>query len=275
MKISTESSGSRDWTQKCSSRRSRRRFGLDDPVLEARAHRLAHRFAGGRLPSVTCWPGRAVEIRLLSCVLMGSACLPREDLSSYTGGTVAVVSNTPDASTDPPPAPAPPDPDDSDPEVIEGPLPVDDGEPSDRTDAGSDGPSRADAAPVSICQGPGEFASAVADSCYLLSSEPVLWLEARSACRAWGGDLVSIESAFEDAFLTDRFASNTWIGANDRAQEGTMVWSTGVPVVYTNWSEQQPDDFMGGEDCIEKWISDGQWNDRPCDGNAQPYLCER
>ena len=248
--------------------------------LVSRAHvwadGLAHGFGGGTLPSVTHWLARAVEKGLLSCVLTGIGCLPLEDLSSYTGGSVAVEPNAPDGSTDPTPLPEEPPPDDTvRPEVIDGPLPVDDGA-SNRPDAGGAEPSATDAAPAdSPCEGQGEFAGALAGSCYFLASEPLLWLEARAVCSDWGGDLVSIESAAEEAALSARYASNIWIGANDRAQEGAMVWSTGAPVVYTNWSEGQPDDYLGGEDCIEKWIVNGQWNDRPCDGNAQLFICER
>jgi hypothetical protein len=215
-------------------------------------------------------------VGLLSCALMGSGCLPREDLSSYAGGSVAVVSNPPDASTDQPLRPPLPDAGDTDrPEVIVGPLPVDDGEPSDRADAGGGGASGSDAGSASSCDGPGEFAGALAGSCYFLASQPLLWFEARGVCRAWGGDLVSIESAAEDALLTEQYTSNIWIGANDVADEGTMVWSTGAPVVYTNWSEGQPDDYMGGEDCTEKRTFNDQWNDRSCFGEPLLFVCER
>ena len=37
-----------------------------------------------------------------------------------------------------------------------------------------------------------------------------------------------------------------------------FVWSDGSPVNFINWSAGQPDDYFGGEDCVETWQQFGK-----------------
>jgi len=90
------------------------------------------------------------------------------------------------------------------------------------------------------CDADGEFPSAEGDRCYRVTSDVAEWLDAREACVRWGRDLVSIESAAEDDFLTQRLSLDVWIGANDRALEGTVVWADGGALSYENWGDTQP-----------------------------------
>lgn len=65
---------------------------------------------------------------------------------------------------------------------------------------------------------------------------------------------------------------NWWIGLNDIAVEGTFEWSSGDPVVYTNWSSAEPN---GGasSDCVHLKASRGTWADHNCT-TAMRYVCE-
>jgi hypothetical protein len=135
------------------------------------------------------------------------------------------------------------------------------------------GPVGADAG---TCDGADEFASADARSCYRLTADTATWPDARAACIGWGGDLVRIESAAEDDFLSARLTIDVWIGVNDREVEGSMVWADGSALGYANWGDAQPDDFDAQEDCGEKRAAEGgEWNDSPCDGTPREFLCER
>ena len=125
------------------------------------------------------------------------------------------------------------------------------------------------------CDLTGEFESPNGESCYFVSVDTTGWIGARDACRAWGGELVSIDSPAENMFVSTRITSDIWIGANDRAAEGEFEWADGQAVTYFNWSDSQPDNFQGQENCVELRIIDRQWNDRPCGGDPQAYLCER
>jgi C-type mannose receptor len=102
------------------------------------------------------------------------------------------------------------------------------------------------------------------------------WQDARDFCQAWGGDLVEIGSAEENAELTERIDGAAWIGASDQAEEGTFVWPGGNSLDYEAWFEGQPNNLQGLEDCVELRAIDGQWADTPCMGNvSRQALCER
>lgn len=116
------------------------------------------------------------------------------------------------------------------------------------------------------------------------------WTDAKNTAKSWGGKLVQIDSAAENAavfkFLmnaskswSDLYiapdggdAAYVWIGANDIAKEGTWKWSDGTSLKYTNWGYGgEPDDWQGQDAAaigIEKWPypngglgNAGQWND--------------
>lgn len=90
-----------------------------------------------------------------------------------------------------------------------------------------------------------------------------LWTDAEAEAISNGGNLVSIGSEAEEAFLTSTFGSDFlfWIGFTDEAMEGTWVWTDGSPVTYTNWAFGEPNDFDIGEDhAVMNWVG-VQWND--------------
>lgn len=124
------------------------------------------------------------------------------------------------------------------------------------------------------CDGPDEFAGLVESTCYRLIDTATSWIDARTECRAWGGDLAEITAPEENELLAEAAPGSVWIGANDLQDEGEMSWSGGELVEYATWAPGQPDDFQGQEDCVERRVPDGLWNDTPCDG-SKPALCER
>ncbi|MCA9514038.1 MAG: C-type lectin domain-containing protein [Myxococcales bacterium] len=103
------------------------------------------------------------------------------------------------------------------------------------------------------------------------------WADAREDCVARGGDLVSARdaatwAAVRDAALTIGW-QGLWIGLNDRETEGRFVWSDGTAVGFTGWSNGEPNDAGGNEDCVQltPW-SGGLWNDLDC-GRKLAYVC--
>jgi hypothetical protein len=146
---------------------------------------------------------------------------------------------------------------------------------------------------LELCNGIDEDCNALVDDgdgvcdCVVISSAghgyqfcvtPRTWAEAEAACQASGYHLATVENAAEQSFLSTGASlfshDGFWIGINDRAQEGAFVWSSGLPVGYTNWQSGEPDDAGGNEDCgqINRYYPASTWSDRPCDG-AQPYIC--
>jgi hypothetical protein len=115
---------------------------------------------------------------------------------------------------------------------------------------------------------------------YLFCSKTRSWAEARARCIAEKMDLTSIGSAAEDLWLfnTAKAQVNTnvwWCGFSDQSVEGTFVWASGEPVVFTHWWTGEPNNYSGNEDCTSLVAYGNQqaWNDMPCATNA-PYVCE-
>jgi hypothetical protein len=109
-------------------------------------------------------------------------------------------------------------------------------------------------------------------SAYLVcSAAKATWADASKACADRGGELVTISSAEENAFLLSLGVADAWIGFTDAKTEGTYAWASGESA-YVNWGKTQPDDAGGNEDCAS-FLADGTWNDAPC-GQARGYVCE-
>jgi len=107
---------------------------------------------------------------------------------------------------------------------------------------------------------------------YELISTILSWTDAKSAAEASvfegvNGHLVTITSASENAFVEGLVPNNSivWIGFTDEVNEGTFLWVTGEPVIYTNWNAGEPNDSGPGEDYAEFLadppFSGSPWND--------------
>ncbi|XP_072175218.1 echinoidin-like [Diadema setosum] len=139
--------------------------------------------------------------------------------------------------------------------------------------------------------------------CYrYFSVASVTWEEAERQCQSftkpcWDegattgqlGHLVSIHSQEEMDFLitlfdsirNKRFSSKylAWIGLNDKANEGSFVWSDGSDFNYTFWSADQPNNYNDAQDCVNFGLEfDFMWNDSGCepagDWIVEGYFCK-
>ncbi|KAM7390313.1 hypothetical protein PAMA_008472 [Pampus argenteus] len=87
--------------------------------------------------------------------------------------------------------------------------------------------------------------------CYKIvtGNEKNTWQKARDYCKNQGGNLVSIVSASEQAFLTTqllKYNEDLWIGMNDVNWEMHFVWTDGKGISYTNWAKGHPASAPGG-----------------------------
>ena len=123
------------------------------------------------------------------------------------------------------------------------------------------------------------------------------------------GYLVTVTSAAENDFVAGKLSGEGWIGASDRASEGTWRWVTGpegledsgngrhfftqtasddgtgyggstpgggdaVDGEYNNWASNEPNDYETGEDRAH-YQTDGAWNDYPNAANGiEGYVVE-
>ncbi|CAN9497611.1 unnamed protein product [Ophioblennius macclurei] len=113
-------------------------------------------------------------------------------------------------------------------------------------------------------------------SCYFVSATLGTWDEGREDCKQRGADLVVIESSEESKFLSKN--KDSWIGLNDREEEGVWKWVNGAPLTFTDWEKNQPDNWNGNkesptEDCVHI-AHTYQWNDLPCIA-SQKWICEK
>ena len=100
-----------------------------------------------------------------------------------------------------------------------------------------------------------------------------------------------MESAEENDFLTRNVITAStgayWIGLSDQVENGKWIWTDGSPLSYTNWGKNQPNNYLGNQDCgqIVKGsldvggfsfsdCNDGEWNDFKCDFSFG-YVCEK
>lgn len=112
------------------------------------------------------------------------------------------------------------------------------------------------------------FSTATSD--YYLSERAGTWTEVEAAAVAFGGHLVAINDAAEQAALTANFGSaqRLWIGLSDAANEGVFSWSNGDALTYTNWAPGEPNNWSGIEDYGSmNWLNGSNaWNDLPNGG---------
>ena len=108
---------------------------------------------------------------------------------------------------------------------------------------------------------------------------------ARVFVESRGGNLPVINSEAENNFLRNVAGNGTyWLALTDENQEGSFEWTTGASVDYTNWNQNEPNDFGTGEDYTAVRL-DGSWNDVkatgfhwaimevPCQANTGSTIC--
>lgn len=118
------------------------------------------------------------------------------------------------------------------------------------------------------------------DRTYLFCPQSATWSEAQAACRARGGDLVTVNDGDEQAFLAavgePLDVTRAWIGATDAGFEGRFTWSDGSPWRGLPWAEGEPNNELDGsetgEDCVH--FTDAlSFNDLECDAYMS-FICE-
>uniref|UniRef100_A0A671U6X4 C-type lectin domain-containing protein n=1 Tax=Sparus aurata TaxID=8175 RepID=A0A671U6X4_SPAAU len=120
-------------------------------------------------------------------------------------------------------------------------------------------------------------------TCFFLSVESGNWDKGREDCIDRGADLVVIDSADIQTFLSDFTTEETmaWIGMTDRVKEGSWAWIDRAPMTVKYWKKSQPDNggghqTLGYEDCAHIIIrgGDSSWNDLSCKTRLR-WICEK
>jgi hypothetical protein len=128
--------------------------------------------------------------------------------------------------------------------------------------------------PLQVCHGGVVFG----DLCIRAHREPVGQAQAKSACIARGGQLVSITSGAKQTAAVQAQAKacgavDAWIGLTDETTEGTFKWLNGASLGYTNWAANEPNEG-GPADGVEMFGATGAWGDSVFTASNQCYICE-
>lgn len=104
---------------------------------------------------------------------------------------------------------------------------------------------------------------------HLLSASS--WEDAAEAARGLDGFLTTIDSAEENQWVFDTFASfdnqsrHLWTGLSDTDNDGVYKWHDGSPFYYNNWGESQPSE--GGDEDYVHIASTNMGNIMPASWN--------
>ena len=84
--------------------------------------------------------------------------------------------------------------------------------------------------------------------------------EALAFAKNRGGSLPIIRNAGLNNWLAQQVGDRFWLGLTDTHREGTFKWNDGTILTYSNWNNNEPNDWGSGEDYVEM-LPNGKWND--------------
>lgn len=114
---------------------------------------------------------------------------------------------------------------------------------------------------------------------YAFCPQGATWNDGRTACAAFGGDLLRLDDAAENAAVAavveppSAVGGGWFVGLSDGAGRGTFLWIDGGALAFAAWLAGEPNDAGGNEDCVEMDQAAGGWNDVPCD-TPRSFICE-
>uniref|UniRef100_A0A8C3LCY8 Secretory phospholipase A2 receptor n=1 Tax=Chrysolophus pictus TaxID=9089 RepID=A0A8C3LCY8_CHRPC len=114
--------------------------------------------------------------------------------------------------------------------------------------------------------------------CYQFNPSAVLsWHEARAACQAQGGDLLSITSPEEQSYIRQLNITDTvlWTGLNQLEEGAGWQWSDGAPLVFVNWRADVSEDRPSENHCavMSSKLKYG-WKSYLCESGF-PFVCKK
>ncbi|CAM4466230.1 unnamed protein product [Leuciscus chuanchicus] len=113
---------------------------------------------------------------------------------------------------------------------------------------------------------------------FFMSNKPMSWSESRQYCRDRGADLIIINTEEKQRCISS-FKERVWIGLSDIENEGNLKWVDNSTLIQGFWTEGEPNDEHGIEDCVEIMSSCSSsnlnnWNDLPC-SEKRKGICEK
>jgi len=101
------------------------------------------------------------------------------------------------------------------------------------------------------------------------------WNDARLSCRQEGAELVSVQSASEQAHLVEALAGHpdpVWSGLTRPSEHEPYAWSDGAALAYVGWAAGQPSD--NASHCVALRPETRLWDDIDCHVLRLAYVCK-
>lgn len=110
--------------------------------------------------------------------------------------------------------------------------------------------------------------------CLKLVKSSKSWDNANSYCRNLGGSLAVPRDSAKNQAMKSLLPSHyrIWVGLNDKHREGSWKDMNGNSIGYSNWQRGEPNNYRGGEDCLQL-RGNGKWNDDKCSRKFY-FMCE-
>ncbi|XP_041666073.1 macrophage mannose receptor 1 [Cheilinus undulatus] len=116
-------------------------------------------------------------------------------------------------------------------------------------------------------------------ACYWMEVGGRTWTEAKAFCEDQDAFLAHIGDIYEQAHFTVALTGQTgmwWIGLHAAGQGGGVdyIWDNGLPLTFTHWDRDQPDDGDGSCVAMTTGAVGGFWDDKPCT-EKYSFICEK
>ncbi|XP_042546259.1 mannose-binding protein A-like [Dipodomys spectabilis] len=108
---------------------------------------------------------------------------------------------------------------------------------------------------------------------YVTNGKKAPFAKAKFLCTELGATVAVPKNAEENRAIQSVAKDTAFLGITDEEVEGTFTYVTGGGrLVYSNWKENEPNDYGSGEDCVCMRV-DGLWNDISCTTSLN-FVCE-
>ncbi|XP_051937143.1 galactose-specific lectin nattectin-like [Hippocampus zosterae] len=115
--------------------------------------------------------------------------------------------------------------------------------------------------------------------CLLFQNERLQFYLAETVCNILGGNLVSIHNALENEVVRHLIMAETgsftftWIGLQDKIQDGEYVWTDGSAFDFEDWGPNRPR-VDTNDDCVLINFQGESWTDISCNAR-RPFVCAK
>nr|XP_004658055.1 mannose-binding protein A-like [Jaculus jaculus] len=107
---------------------------------------------------------------------------------------------------------------------------------------------------------------------YVTNHEKMPFSKAKALCGQLRGTVATPKNAEENKAIQAMINDSAFLGITDEVTEGQFMYVTGGRLTYSNWKQNEPNNFGSGEDCVII-LKDGLWNDYSCTSSLL-VVCE-